>query len=313
MKQTVSLPAKDTKRNRKAKRLQIVRDKYKYLMIAPAIILTVIFSYIPMSGLIMAFQNFNIFKGYLGSEWVGFEHFITIFTKSDFLDSIWNTLLISFGKLLICFPAPIILALLLNELKVGLFKKSVQTISYLPHFLSYMAVCGFIHMFFGRDGFINDLRVLLGEDRITYLAQQELFAWFVIGTLLWKETGWGTVIHLSTISSISPDLYEAATIDGATRMQKIRYITLPQMLPTVSILLIFQMGSLFSSNFELIYGLQNPYIDFDVISTVIYNYGIRGGKYSLATAFGLIEGIVASILVLVSNKISKKISGNGIM
>lgn len=314
MKETVTAPVTDIKsRKRKAKLVQISRDRYKYLMLLPAIVLTIIFSYIPMYGLIMAFQNFNIFKGYLGSEWVGLKHFIYIFSKSDFLDSISNTLIISVLKLALCFPAPIILALLINELKVGRFKKTVQTISYLPHFLSMMAVCGFIHMVFGRDGFINDLRVWLGESRITYLAEQNLFIWFVVGTLLWKETGWGTVIHLATISSISPDLYEAATIDGATRMQRIRYITLPHMLPTVSILLIFQMGSLFSSNFELIYGLQNPYIDFDVISTVIYNYGIRGGKYSMATAFGLVEGIVALILVLVSNKISKKISGNGIL
>lgn len=314
MKETVTAPVADLKsRKRKARLVQISRDKYKYLMLLPAIVLTIIFSYIPMYGLIMAFQNFNIFKGYLGSEWVGLKHFIYIFSKSDFLDSISNTLMISVLKLALCFPAPIILALLINELKVGRFKKTVQTISYLPHFLSMMAVCGFIHMVFGRDGFINDLRVWLGESRITYLAEQNLFIWFVVGTLLWKETGWGTVIHLATISSISPDLYEAATIDGATRMQRIRYITLPHMLPTVSILLIFQMGSLFSSNFELIYGLQNPYIDFDVISTVIYNYGIRGGKYSMATAFGLVEGIVALILVLASNKISKKISGNGIL
>lgn len=313
MKEAVRETVSSAGPRKKTKWVQVKRDGYKYIMIAPAIILTFIFSYIPMSGLIMAFQNFNIFKGYLGSEWVGLKHFITIFTKSDFLGSIGNTLLISVGKLLICFPAPIILALLLNELRVGPFKKTVQTISYLPHFLSYMAVCGFIHMVFGRDGFINDLRVWMGEDRITYLAEQGLFVWFIIGTLLWKETGWGTVIHLSTISSISPDLYEAATIDGANRIQQIRYITLPQMIPTVSILLIFQMGNLFSSNFELIYGLQNPYIDFDVISTVIYNYGIKGGKYSLSTAFGLVEGIVALILVLASNKISKKISGNGIM
>lgn len=313
MKETVQITVPPVKQNKKSKWVQMKQDKYKYLMLIPAIVVTILFSYVPMGGLVMAFQNFSIFKGYWGSEWVGFKHFMYIFQKKDFVQAIWNTFTLSILKLVICFPAPIILALMLNELKVGRFKKSVQTISYLPHFLSWIAICGFIHMFFGRDGFINDLREILGEERITFLAQQENFIWFVIGALLWKETGWGTVIHLSTISSISPDLYEAATIDGATRMQKIRYITLPHMVPTISILLIFQMGSLFASNFDLIYGLQNPYIDFEVISTLIYKYGINGGKYSLATAFGLLEGLVALVLVLISNKISKKISGNGIL
>ena len=313
MKEAVKLSPPCTKQRKKSKWTQIKQDKYKYLMLVPAIVVTILFSYVPMGGLVMAFQNFNIFKGYWGSEWVGLKHFIYIFEKKDFLEAIWNTFLISILKLVICFPAPIILALMLNELKVGRFKKSVQTISYLPHFLSWIAICGFIHMFFGRDGFINDLREVMGHDRITFLAEQENFIWFVIGAMLWKETGWGTVIHLSTLSSISPDLYEAATIDGATRMQQIRYITLPHMVPTISILLIFQMGTLFASNFDLIYGLQNPYIDFEVISTLIYNYGIKGGKYSLSTAFGLLEGVVALVLVLVSNKISKKISGSGIL
>ena len=313
MKEAVKISPPCTKQKKKSKWVQIKQDKYKYLMLIPAIVVTILFSYVPMGGLVMAFQNFSIFKGYWGSEWVGFKHFIYIFEKKDFLEAIWNTFLISILKLVICFPAPVILALLLNELKVGRFKKSVQTISYLPHFLSWIAICGFIHMFFGRDGFINDLREVMGHDRITFLAEQENFIWFVIGAMLWKETGWGTVIHLSTLSSISPDLYEAATIDGATRMQQIRYITLPHMVPTISILLIFQMGTLFASNFDLIYGLQNPYIDFEVISTLIYNYGIKGGKYSLSTAFGLLEGVVALVLVLVSNKISKKISGNGIL
>lgn len=313
MKETVQSSVPCVKQHKKSKWVRIQQDKYKYLMLIPAIMVTILFSYVPMAGLVMAFQNFSIFKGYWGSEWVGLKHFMYIFQKKDFLQAIWNTLSISVLKLVICFPAPIILALLLNELKVGRFKKTVQTISYLPHFLSWIAICGFIHMFFGRDGFINDLREVLGHDRITFLAQQENFIWFVIGALLWKETGWGTIIHLSTLSSISPDLYEAATIDGATRMQKIRYITLPHMVPTISILLIFQMGSLFTSSFDLIYGLQNPYIDFEVISTLIYKYGINGGKYSLSTAFGLLEGVVALVLVLVSNKISKKISGSGIL
>lgn len=300
--------------NRNSIRYRLWRDRYLYLMILPALAITLFFAYVPMGGLIMAFQDFNIFKGFLGSEWVGLDNFKTIFSQSKFTTAIWNTLSISFLNILLCFPAPIILALLLNELRIGPFKKIIQTVSYLPHFLSWISVVGFVNLLFGRDGLINDIRMALGTtDRIIFLAQQDLFIWFVIGTMLWKETGWGTVIHLANLSSISPDLYEAASIDGATRLQKVRYITLPHMLPTVVILLIFKMGTIFGSNFELIYGLQNPYINFEVISTIVYQTGIKGGNYSMSTALGFAQGLVALVLVLSSNWISDKLTGNGIL
>ena len=248
---------------------EIKRDRYLYLMLFPALAVTVLFAYVPMYGLIMAFQDYNAFKGFAGSEFVGLDNFRRIFSQSNFLKAIWNTLYVSLLGLVTTFPAPILLALLLNELKNGWFKKSVQTISYLPHFLSWISVVGLVNLLFGRDGLINDWRMALGaKEPLVYLAEQNLFIWFILGTSLWKEVGWGTVIHLANLSSISPELYEAASIDGASRLQKIRFITLPHMVPTVLILLIFKMGSLFGSNFELIYGLQNPYIDFDVISTI---------------------------------------------
>ena len=309
-----ALICNDKVKKKKQLLTQLKRDRYKYLMIMPAFIIVVMFAYVPMYGLIMAFQDFDIFKGFLGSEWVGLRNFKTIFGQSKFLLSIWNTLFISLLGLVITFPAPILLALLLNELKNGWFKKSIQTISYLPHFLSWISVVGLVNIFFGRDGFINDVRMFLGaEDRIIYLAEQNLFIWFILGTSLWKEVGWGTVIHLANLSSISPELYEAASIDGATRLQKVRYITLPHMVPTILILLIFRMGTLFGSNFELVYGLQNPYIDFEVISTIVYQTGIAGGKYSVSTALGLAQGLVALLLVLITNWFSKKASGAGIV
>lgn len=306
-----------TKRQLERRRLwkRIKRDKYQYLMFSFAFFAVLIFAYVPMFGVIMAFQDFDIFDGFLHSEWVGLENFKKIFTQERFLGAVWNTLWVSILNLLINFPAPIILALLINELEGKWFKKITQTVSYLPHFLSWISVIGIINVLFGRDGLLNDALLAIGaiEERITFLAQQENFIWFIIGSTLWKETGWGTVIHLANLSSISPDLYEAASIDGATRMQKIRYITLPHMVPTVMILLIFKMGSLFASNFELIYGLQNPYIDFEVISTVVYQTGIKGGGYSMATAVSLSEGLIALFLVLVANKISKKVSGAGLL
>lgn len=293
---------------------RIVRDKYLYLMLLPAVAVMLIFKYLPMGGLLMAFEDYSPFKGIFGSKWVGFANFVKIFTQPKFTTAIRNTLVVSLLDLVIGFPAPILLALLINELENKVFKRIVQTVSYLPHFLSWISVVGIVSILFGRDGIVNDIRIALGaQERIVFLAKQEWFIWFLLGTMVWKETGWGTVIHLANLSSISPDLYEAANIDGANRLQQIRYITIPHMMPTVIVLLIFKMGTLFSSNFELIYGMQNPYIDFEVISTIVFQAGIKTGNYSVATAIGLMEGLVALILVLGSNWISKKVTGDGIL
>ena len=293
---------------------RIVRDKYLYLMLLPAVAVMLIFKYLPMGGLLMAFEDYSPFKGIFGSKWVGFANFVKIFTQPKFTTAIRNTLVVSLLDLVIGFPAPILLSLLINELENKVFKRIVQTVSYLPHFLSWISVVGIVSILFGRDGIVNDIRIALGaQERIVFLAKQEWFIWFLLGTMVWKETGWGTVIHLANLSSISPDLYEAANIDGANRLQQIRYITIPHMMPTVIVLLIFKMGTLFSSNFELIYGMQNPYIDFEVISTIVFQTGIKTGNYSVATAIGLMEGLVALILVLGSNWISKKVTGDGIL
>ena len=308
----IVLENKPRKMNPTLKR--IVRDRYLYLMLLPAVAVMLIFKYLPMGGLLMAFEDYSPFKGIFGSKWVGFANFIKIFTQPKFTTAIRNTLVVSLLDLIIGFPAPILLALLINELENKVFKRIVQTVSYLPHFLSWISVVGIVSILFGRDGIVNDIRIALGaQERIVFLAKQEWFIWFLLGTMVWKETGWGTVIHLANLSSISPDLYEAANIDGANRLQQIRYITIPHMMPTVIVLLIFKMGTLFSSNFELIYGMQNPYIDFEVISTIVFQTGIKTGNYSVATAIGLMEGLVALILVLGSNWISKKVTGDGIL
>ena len=293
---------------------KIYKSRYLYLMVAPAALILLFFSYAPMGGLIMAFQDFSIFRGFQNSEWVGLENFITIFSQAKFTGAIFNTVLVSVMILVFTFPAPIILALLINEVKNKFFKRFVQTASYLPHFLSTLSVVGLVQLLFNRDGLINDILVATGaQERIMFLAKQEYFVWFLVGTNLWKEVGWSTIIHLANLTSINPDLYEAAEIDGAGYFAKLRYITIPHMLPTVVILLIFQLGKLFSSNFDLVYGLQNPFIDFEVISTIIYRTGIKNGNYSVSTAFGLVEGLVALALVLGSNKLAKKISGSGLL
>ncbi len=293
---------------------KLYKSRHLYLMVAPAAAILLFFSYAPMRGLIMAFQDFSIFRGFSNSEWVGLENFITIFSQPKFTGAIFNTVLLSLMILVFTFPAPIILALLINEIKNKFFKRFVQTASYLPHFLSTLSVVGLVQLLFNREGFVNDILVALGaEDRVLFLAKQEYFVWFLVGTNLWKEVGWSTVIHLANLSSINPNLYEAAEVDGAGYFSKLWCITIPHMLPTVIILLVFQLGKLFSSNFDLIYGLQNPFIDFEVISTIIYRTGIQSGNYSVSTAIGLVEGLVALTLVLSSNAFSKKISGSGLL
>jgi putative aldouronate transport system permease protein len=293
---------------------KIYKNRYLYLMLAPAVLILLFFSYGPMPGLVMAFQDFNIYRGFLNSEWVGVENIITIFTQPKFTTAIMNTLLVSVLNLILTFPAPIILALLINEIKNKFFKRFVQTASYLPHFLSTLSVVGLVQLLFSRDGLINDFLIATGvQERIMFLGEQNYFVWFLIGTNLWKEVGWSTVIHLANLTSINPDLYEAAKIDGAGYFAKLRYITIPHMIPTVVVLLIFQLGKLFTSNFDLVYGLQNPFIDFEVISTIIYQTGIKSGNYSVATAIGFVEGLVALILVLTTNRIAKKVSGSGLL
>lgn len=298
---------------KKGKLHKIYKDRALYILMLPALAVTFFFMYCPMPGLLMAFEDYTIYDGLLGSKWVGLENIKQIFKQKMMLDSIWNTLWISILNVLVCFPAPIVLALLINEIGNKFFKRFVQTASYLPHFLSWISVVGLIQILFGRDGLINDIRMQLGAaERITYLAEQKNFVPMIIWTSLWKGVGWGTIIHLANLTSINPELYEAADIDGANYFHKLWYITIPHMLPTVMILLIFQMGGLFSSNFELIWGLQNPFIDFEVISTVIYQTGLQAGNYSLSTAVGFMQGLIALLLVGMSNWFSKKVTGSGI-
>lgn len=265
-----------------------------------------------MPGLIAAFQDYNMFMGFWNSPWAGMKHFKEIFEVPMLWGSIINTLKLSVLTVIIGFPAPIILALMINELKNGLYKRSVQTLSYLPHFLSWIAVVGLFYSFLDVYGPLNDLRVnLLGSDteRIMYLSKQELFLPFLLLLSVWKEVGWGTIVYLAAITSIDPHLYEAARIDGANRFKQHLYITLPGMKNTAIILLLFTLGRLFASNFELVYGMQNAYIDFDVIATVIFSSGIQQGNYSMAAAVGFAEGLVALLLIIGANHLSKKVSG----
>ncbi|SDX37859.1 sugar ABC transporter permease [Paenibacillus sp. CF384] len=304
------VPMKRTVRARLIKNIQT--NMFGYLLMLPSIVLTFIFSYLPMPGLLSAFQDYNMFAGLWKSDWVGLVHFKEIFEIPLLWGSIINTLKLSVLTIIVGFPAPILLALMINELKNGLYKRSVQTLTYLPHFLSWIAVVGLCYSFFDSYGPLNDLRVAMfgpETEREMYLSQQGLFLPLLLLLSVWKEVGWGTIVYLATITSIDPHLYEAAKMDGANRFKQHLHITLPGLKQTTILLLLFTLGTLFASNFELVYGMQNAFINFDVIATVIFSSGIQQGSYSLATAVGFAQGLVALLLIIIANKIAKKISG----
>ncbi|MBO9608731.1 MAG: sugar ABC transporter permease [Paenibacillaceae bacterium] len=294
---------------------QAKRDKYLYLLLVPAVVFVFVFAYMPLPGILVAFKDYDVFKGFWGSSWIGLKHIREVFELPTMTQAIGKTVLISTLTLLVCFPAPIVLALLLNELRRQLFKRIAQTLLYLPHFLSWISVIGIAYAFYSIYGPLNDLRLwLFGADteRVMFLSQPGFFVPNVLMLSLWKETGWSTIIFLAAIASVDPQLYEAAYMDGAGKFKQILHVTLPCILPTVMIMLIFQLGGLFQSNFELIYGLQNPYVNMEVISTVIYKQGIQQGAYALSTALGFIQGLIALVLTAGANLISRKLTSTGI-
>jgi putative aldouronate transport system permease protein len=287
------------------------RDKYLVLLVLPVLVYYAIFHYIPMYGVIIAFKQFKPLKGILGSDWAGFYYFQLFFESAYFWRLLKNTLLLSIYSLLWGFPVPIIFALLLNELKEGLFKKSVQTISYLPHFISIVVICGMIVNFTSpKGGVINTMLGWFGIAPIPFLTEPSWFRDIYISSSIWQGFGWSSIIYLAAIAGIDPQLYEASEMDGANRWQKMWYITLPCLLPTIVILLILNVGNLMDVGFEKINLLYNPttYETADVISTYVYRQGIQNADYSYSTAIGLFNNVINLILLVTVNRISRKVS-----
>ena len=304
-----------TKKTSKKEALPLItairKNPLRYALLLPALLLTFYFSYVPMVGALIAFMDYDIFGGIFGSAWVGLDNFKKIFATPMFAQSIGNTIYLSMLNLLINQPTPIIFALLINEIKATKFKRILQTVSYLPHFLSYIAVIGMAHSVFSTYGVINDIRVAIigeGAERINLLASQALFVPNVIILSVWKSFGWASIVYLAAITGIDPQLYEAAYVDGANRFKQCLYITLPSIIPTAIMIFIIQIGCIFQDNFDLIYGLQNAFIDFETISTIVYKQGITAGDYSMAAALGLFQGVLGFLLVAVANKFSKKVN-----
>lgn len=273
----------------------------------------IIFAYGPMYGILMAFENYKPKLGYLGSEWVGLKHFIRFFNYPDFWKLLWNTISISLYSLA-TFPVAVIFALLINEIGNSKFKKTAQMVTYAPHFLSTVVACSIVIMLVGRDGPIGNLYEFFTGENADLLSKSSWFSSIYVWSGVWQEMGWGTIIYLAALAGVSPDLIESAKIDGANRVQIIRHINVPCILPTIVIMFIMRMGSLLSVGFEKIFLLQNQ-LNLDtsrVISTYVYEIGLQGGQFSYSTAIGLFNNIINVIMILIANKVSRKVSGIGL-
>lgn len=288
--------------------LDIRKNKLLYVMLLPVLIYYVVFHYAPMYGAMIAFKDFSPRLGIWGSDWVGFEHFREFFTGPYFWRTIKNTVLISFYQLLFGFPAPIVLALLLNELKHALFKRTVQTITYMPHFISLIVICGILKDFTSSEGVINDIVAFFGGERVTFLLEPSLFRTVYVSSGIWQNIGWGTIIFLAALTGIDQEQYEAAKIDGAGRWKQMTHVTLPGLMPTIIILLILDIGRMMNVGFEKIILLYNPgtYETADVISSYVYRVGLQDFNYSFSSAVGLFNSVINFVLLISSNWLSRK-------
>lgn len=296
--------------NRSKLKTRIWRHRDYYIMLFPAVLYVFIFCYIPMYGLQIAFKDYRISLGFSGSKWVGFEHFINFFNGFNFWKLLRNTLLLSLYQLAVGFPIPIIVALILNELK-GKYKNVVQTVLYAPHFISTVVLVGMIRIMFSvSSGVVNVVLSEIGLEKIYFMGLPEYFRHLYVWSGVWQSMGWSAIIYLAALAGVDPGLHEAASIDGATRIQRIIHVNLPCILPTIMITLILQIGSLVSVGYEKVYLLQtNLNVDVsEVISTYVFKRGIENSNYSFSTAIGLFNNVVNVIMLILANQISKKLT-----
>ena len=307
---------KSAKANTNKKHLwkRIKEHRTVYLIFLPTLLFYLIFMYIPMFGNIMAFQDYSVARGIFGSRFVGLENFADFLTNYKFFTLLKNTLVLNLLGLVISFPAPIILALLLNELKCFKFKKSVQTITYMPYFISSVVMVGMIMVFVSNDGLINNIRGIFGLDAISFMTQPGYFPWIYTISDVWRTMGWNSIIYIAAIASVDQELYEAARIDGAGRWKQVLHVTLPGISTTIILLLIIRIGQMLSIGYEKIILLYNPsiYDTADVISTYVYRRGLIDGDYSYSTAVSMFNSVCNFILLMSANAVSKKVSGDGI-
>lgn len=294
---------------------RLQKDKWLYFLLLPGLLYFLIFKYVPMWGVLLAFKNYQPYTGFWNSEWVGVEHFRLFFSNPEFFMLLRNTLLLSFYNLLFFFPAPIILAILLNEVRIAIFKRSVQTLIYVPHFISMVIVASMTYVFLTTAGGpVNELLYAYTGQKIEFLASPDWFRPIIILQTIWKECGWGTIIFLAALAAVDVEQYEAAIMDGANRWKQIWHITLPSISSTIIILLILRMGNVLENGFEQIYLMLNPLNReaAEVFDTYVYMMGITQGAFSYSTAVGLFKAVIGVILVLGSNYLAKKFGQSGL-
>lgn len=299
---------------KKQKRRMGTEEKALHLMILPGMIILAIFVFAPLVGSMMAFENYVPAKGLLGSKWVGLENFKFIFSLPDSRQVFLNTLIIAFAKLVLNIIVPVTFAVLLNEIRAKFFKKTFQTIVYLPHFLSWVVLATVITNMFSLEGPFNAVIQAVGGSPIQFLADNHWFRKVIVGTDVWKEFGYNSVVYLAALTSIDPGLYEAASIDGANRWKQTVHITLPALLPTMVLMTALNLGNILNAGFDQIFNLYNPivYETADIIDTYVYRIGMVERQYSIGAAVGLLKSVISFILILSANKCAKKATGSGI-
>jgi putative aldouronate transport system permease protein len=292
----------------------ILDSKYLYLMFMLPFVYFLVFKYGPMFGLLIAFQDYNVFEGIWGSEWVGLIHFEEFIYDPYFWKIVYNTIVINVYMLIFYFPLPIVLALLLNEVKHAIFKRFVQSVSYLPHFLSTVVICGIVVNFLATDGLVNKLFAYMGREPVQYLMLADWFRTIYISSEIWQRIGWGSIIFLAALTGVDPHLYEAAKLDGANRLKQTWHITIPGIAPVISILFLLTLGEIMTIGFEKILLLYTgpTYETADVISTYVYRRGLLGADFSYGTAVGLFQSIIALVLIALANKTARKIGATSL-
>jgi putative aldouronate transport system permease protein len=318
MEQVVEMPEmKPMPRREHALAKRVWRNKWLYVMIAPGVLYFLIFKYFPMFGLIIAFEDYKPYpgKGITGSEWVGLEHFRRLFSEPDFFNILLNTLILFAMNLIFFFPIPILLSLMLNEVRLSIFKRTFQTLVYLPHFMSWVIIVSISFVMLTMDGgIINSLLEYFGFGKINFLLSPDWFRPIYIIQVIWREAGWGTIIYLAAIASIDPQLYEAARMDGAGRLRQMWHVTLPSIRSVIVVLLILKIGDVLELGFEHVYLLLNS-MNRDVaeiIDTYVYTAGLRQGQFSYSAAIGLFKSVIGLVLVLFANRMAKRMGEEGI-